>query len=85
MNKSVGRDASPSRPNEGRLGEASLPTKPLGELCDIEGGNAAPQGEEYSTNGTILFVRMKDLGCYHFTNNLTESNANMEPSAALRS
>lgn len=52
----------------------SWPTKLLGELCDVEGGNAAPQGDENFKGGTIPFVRMKDLGRYHFTNNLTETD-----------
>ncbi len=46
----------------------------LGELCDVEGGNAAPQGDEHFRHGTIPFVRMKDLGRPHFTNNLTETD-----------
>lgn len=50
------------------------PTKPLGELCDVEGGNPAPQGEENFADGTIPFVRMKDLGRYHLTNNLAETD-----------
>lgn len=50
------------------------PTKPLGELCDVEGGNAAPQGDNHFNEGTIPFVRMKDLGRYHFTNNLAETD-----------
>lgn len=50
------------------------PTKLLGELCDVEGGNAAPQGDEHYKDGTIPFVRMKDLGRPHFTTNLTETD-----------
>jgi type I restriction enzyme S subunit len=48
------------------------PLKPLGDLCSVEGGQAAPQGDKYFENGTIPFVRMKDLGKYHFTDNLIE-------------
>jgi type I restriction enzyme, S subunit len=59
------------------------PTRPLGELCDVEGGNAAPQGVEYFKDGTIPFVRMKDLGRQHLTNNLTETEDKLtEVSAA---
>jgi len=50
-----------------------LPTKQLGELCEVEGGNAAPQGDEHFKDGTIPFVRMKDLGRQHLTNNLTDT------------
>ncbi len=50
------------------------PIKPLVELCDVEGGNAAPQGDEHFQDGTIPFVRMKDLGRPHFSNNLTETD-----------
>jgi type I restriction enzyme S subunit len=41
--------------------------RPLGELCEVTGGNSAPQGEEYFRGGTIPFVRMRDLGGYHHT------------------
>lgn len=59
------------------------PTKRLGELCDVGGGDAAPQGDENFTDGTIPFVRMKDLGRYHFTNNLcTTSDKLTEASVA---
>ena len=50
------------------------PIKLLGELCDVEGGNAAPQGDVNYKDGMIPFVRMKDLGRPHFTNNLTETD-----------
>ncbi len=43
---------------------------PLGKLCEVEGGNAAPQGNHNFERGTVPFVRMKDLGRYHFTDNL---------------
>ena len=58
------------------------PTKPLSELCDVEGGNAAPQGDEHFTHGTIPFVRMKDLGRPHFTNNLTETDDKLTEASA---
>jgi len=53
------------------------PVKELGELCDVEGGNAAPQGDEHFKGGTIPFVRMKDLGRYHFTNNLCSTDGKL--------
>jgi len=43
---------------------------PLGDLCDVTGGNSAPQGEEFFSGGTIPFVRMRDLGAYHHTTHL---------------
>jgi type I restriction enzyme S subunit len=46
------------------------PTATLGELCEVEGGNAAPQDSGSYVNGSVPFVRMKDLGRYHHTNNL---------------
>jgi type I restriction enzyme, S subunit len=45
----------------------------LGELCDIQGGFPAPQEDAAFENGEIPFVRMKDVGRYHFTNNLCET------------
>jgi type I restriction enzyme S subunit len=57
-------------------------TKPLGELCDVEGGNAAPQGDENFKEGTIPFVRMKDLGRYHLTNNLTQTDDKLTETSA---
>jgi type I restriction enzyme S subunit len=59
------------------------PTKLLGELCDVEGGNAAPQGDENFKDGTIPFVRMKDLGRYHFTNSLTETADKLTKDSAI--
>jgi len=50
------------------------PVKFLGELCDVEGGNAAPQGAENFKDGSVPFVRMKDLGRHHLTNNLTDTD-----------
>jgi len=49
------------------------PTKKLGEICEIEGGDAAPQDKTIFENGTIPFVRMQDLGRYHITTNLIET------------
>lgn len=58
-------------------------TKQLGELCVIEGGNAAPQDDTYFQGGTTPFVRMKDLGRYHFTRSLTQTDDKLTD-AALR-
>src|ERR1039457_3522379 len=58
------------------------PTKLLGELCDVKGGNAAPQGNEHFKNGTIPFVRMKDLGRPHFTNNRTKTDDKLTEASA---
>lgn len=58
------------------------PIKPLGELCDVEGGNPAPQGDEHFKGGTIPFVRMKDLGRPHFTTNLTEVDDKLTEASA---
>jgi type I restriction enzyme S subunit len=49
------------------------PIKKLGELCKINGGDAAPQDKTVFINGTIPFVRMQDLGRYHVTTNLIET------------
>ena len=58
------------------------PTKPLGELCDVEGGNAAPQGDHHFQDGTIPFVRMKDLGRRHFTTNLSDTDDKLTEGSA---
>jgi len=47
--------------------------KKLGEVCEILGGDPAPQNEMYFVKGTTPFVRMQDLGRYHKTDNLTET------------
>ena len=47
------------------------PTKKLGEICDINGGNAAPQDYAVFSSDGVPFVRMQDLGRYHITDNLT--------------
>ena len=49
------------------------PTALLGELCDIRGGFPAPQNDAAFEDGEIPFVRMKDVGRHHFTNNLCET------------
>jgi len=49
------------------------PRVELGSVCDVVGGFATPKGGEPFVNGTIPFVRMKDLGRYHRTTNLVET------------
>ena len=53
--------------------ESPWPRMPLGELCDIRGGFPAPQKDEAFLEGEIPFVRMKDVGRYHLTNNLNQT------------
>ncbi|MFZ7093561.1 restriction endonuclease subunit S [Primorskyibacter sp. 2E233] len=44
----------------------------LGEVAEVVGGKPAPQSKDaFSTDG-IPFVRMRDLGRYHLTSNLTQ-------------
>ena len=47
--------------------------KSLGSICEIIGGKPNPKGEEPFKEGTIPFVKMKDLGKYHLTTNLTKT------------
>jgi len=49
------------------------PRTTLGELCDIRGGFPAPQDDAAFENGEVPFVRMKDVGRHHLTNNLCET------------
>ncbi|MBL7847749.1 MAG: restriction endonuclease subunit S [Cyclobacteriaceae bacterium] len=49
-----------------------MQTKTIGELCNVIGGKPAPSEKEAFENGVIPFLRMRDLGAYHHTNNLTE-------------
>ena len=51
------------------------------DVCEITGGNSAPQGNEYFDGGKMPFVRMKDLGRYHFTNDLKETDDKLTESA----
>jgi len=53
------------------------PRAPLGELCDIRGGFPAPQDDAAFEEGEIPFVRMKDVGRHHFTNNLCETDQSL--------
>ena len=54
---------------------------PLGDLCDVEGGNSAPQGEQYFCNGTVPFVRMRDLGRYRKTTCLDQTDQKVNDQA----
>jgi type I restriction enzyme S subunit len=56
------------------------PRMALGEICDIRGGFPAPQEDSAFEDGTIPFVRMKDVGRHHLTNDLhrTEQSLNRE-------
>jgi type I restriction enzyme, S subunit len=53
------------------------PRVPLGDLCDIRGGFPAPQDDAAFEDGEIPFVRMKDVGRHHFTNNLCETDQSL--------
>ena len=53
------------------------PTAALGELCDIRGGFPAPQDDSAFEEGEIPFVRMKDVGRHHLTNNLCETDQSL--------
>lgn len=44
----------------------------LGNIAEIIGGNAAPKGEDVFGSSGLPFVKMKDLGRYHLTNNLIQ-------------
>ena len=51
----------------------SWPTKKLGEVCHIYGGDAAPQDKSLFKSGSVPFVRMQDLGRYHTTTDLKDT------------
>jgi len=51
---------------------AEWPLVGLSDVCEIFGGDSAPQGEEHFSDNGTPFVRMKDLGRYHITDNLSE-------------
>src|ERR1700722_12442323 len=44
----------------------------IGEIAQIHGGKPAPQAPAAFAPNGIPFVRMKDLGRYHLTDNLNE-------------
>jgi type I restriction enzyme, S subunit len=52
----------------------------LSDICDIRGGFPAPQDEAAYENGEIPFVRMKDVGQYHLTNNLCKTEQSLNRS-----
>lgn len=56
----------------------------LGDLCEIIGGKAAPQIDSAFTDAEdgLPFVRMKDLGRHHFSNNLTDYSERITPAYA---
>jgi type I restriction enzyme S subunit len=56
------------------------PRETLGNLCDIKGGFPAPQDDAAFEGGQVPFVRMKDVGRHHFTNNLYETDAALNQS-----
>lgn len=58
---------------------AKWPWAPLGDICEIRGGFPAPQGENAFASTGIPFVRMKDVGRYHFTNDLHHTDSCLSP------
>jgi type I restriction enzyme, S subunit len=44
----------------------------LGNIVEIIGGNAAPKGDNAFGSSGLPFIKMKDLGSKHLTNNLVE-------------
>jgi type I restriction enzyme, S subunit len=56
-----------------------LMEKSIKDLCHILGGNPAPDEEFFTANGNgIPFVRMKDLGAYHLTNDLVKVGGKLD-------
>ena len=51
-------------------GNGKWNTRRIRDICRIMGGRPAPKEDQAFENGTIPFVRMKDLGAYHVTSNL---------------
>lgn len=56
----------------------------LGEICELTGGNSAPQGSQPYDGGTLPFVRMRDLGRYHFTSNLNQTDDKLTEDAVQK-
>jgi len=46
----------------------------LNSICNVSSGDSAPQDDLAFENGEIPFVRMKDLGRYHLTTNLIDTD-----------
>jgi len=53
----------------------------LGALSELTGGDGAPQDPDAFKDGTIPFVRMKDVGRYRFTLNLIETEDRLNKAA----
>lgn len=49
-------------------------TKNLGDVCELVSGISAPQDSYSFSKEGVPFVRMKDLGKYHLTRNLVDTN-----------
>lgn len=56
----------------------------IGEICEIIGGNAAPKGDNAFSENGIPFLKMKDLGRYHLTNNLIEIENKVDDEVAKK-
>lgn len=54
----------------------------LGDIAEIVGGKPAPQDPRAFADGGIPFVRMKDLGRYHLTTNLSKVDDKIAPTFA---
>ncbi len=54
----------------------------LGEIVRVVGGKPAPQNPKAFSDGGIPFVRMRDLGRYHLTTNLTKVDDHIAPEYA---
>ena len=56
----------------------------LGEIAEVVGGKPAPQSKDAFSSSGIPFVRMRDLGRYHLTSNLTHVDDRIDPAFAVR-
>jgi type I restriction enzyme S subunit len=54
----------------------------LGDIAEVVGGKPAPQDPVAFVESGIPFVRMKDLGRYHLTTNLSEVDDHINPKFA---
>lgn len=59
-------------------------TKKLRDICKIIGGKPAPQDDSAFSKQGIPFVRMKDVGKYHQTNNLVNIEDSISPEWAQK-
>ncbi len=55
-----------------KRGKQKWPMVTLGEVCDINSGNSAPQDEALFKDGKYPFFRTSDVGRVHLSNNLVE-------------